>query len=339
MAQPNDPYKLMDSWRALSGNADGDGWRTIPLDLLGNCLLMAGRYYPDDAEAVLIGFQSVIVPANKYLPQGQGFRVEKIKNTVTSGNRTWVSLSRLSGGSIDMFTVMVQDIVQTIYMHAQDSENSIFQIFLGRIRAWQSFMDKASVGILDIEAEIGLFGELTILENMLNAGMLPGLALDAWRGPLDGVHDFLVGNGGIEVKSTVAENSFLAKIVSLDQLDDTLIRPLYLAGVRLDLSELGVSLPEFIQNVRHHFDDDLASQNIYDCRLIQAGFLTSFSDRYTRRFRHIRTTVYEITNTFPRLTRNNVPWAILKGSYELDLNLIKGTVFGIDEVLEVLRGN
>ena len=339
MAQPNDPYKLMDSWRALTGNANGDGWRTIPLDLSGSCLLMAGRYYPDDAEAILIGFESVIVPANKHLPQGQGFRVEKIKNSVTSESKIWVALSRLPSGSIDMFTVMVQDIVQTIYMHAKDNENSIFQMFLGRVRAWQSFMEKASVGILSIEAEIGLFGELVILDKMLRSGMHPNLALNSWMGPLNGVHDFRLGDGGIEAKSTVAENSFIAKIGSLEQLDNTLVRPLYLAGVRLALSESGVTLPEFIQEVRHYFDEDSLTQNTYDCRFIQAGFLTSFSDRYTRRFRHVKTTVYEVTDSFPRLTRNNVPLEILKGYYELDMALVKGPVFGIDEVLEILRGN
>ena len=59
--------------------------------------------------------------------------------------------------------------------------------------------------------------------------------LDAWQGPLNGLQDFFIGTGAIEVKATIAPQGFPAKISSLDQLDETQRQPLFLAGVRLAL--------------------------------------------------------------------------------------------------------
>lgn len=339
MAQPSDPYMLLESWRALSARDKSEGWQTIPLDITGNVTLLAGRHYPDDTEALLIGFQSVSLPASRHLPQGQGFRVEKVKSQVLGGNQVWIALSRLPDGTLDMFTIMAQDIVQTVSEHALQNESSIFQVFLGRIRAWQSFMDKASVSSLSAEAETGLFGELCMLEEMLTQGVFPRLAVEAWVGPVDGLQDFRLGDGAIEVKSTVAVKTFPAKISSLDQLDESQIRPLYLAGIRLELTDSGMTLPEYAAAVRVYFEDEPAAVNTFDCRLLQAGLLMAFSDRYSRRFKPVSTNVYLITDTFPRLTRATVPLEISKASYELDLALVNTGPLTMKEAIETLRGN
>jgi len=338
MALRTDNEKLKAAWRALAGNAGGDGWRTIPLDTKGNCRLQAGRHFPGDKEAVLVGFRSISMPDEKYLPQGYGFRVDKLEHNVLGGTHTWVSLARLPAGSIDMFAMMAEDIINILDSHAGDSEDSIFQLFLGRIRAWQNFMDSNSDGKLSTEAEVGLFGELIILKKIIDSHLPPLAAVESWHGPLRGLQDFLLGTGGIEVKTSVAQGTFPAKINSLEQLDNSLIQPLYLAGVRLSQIPSGVTLPELANEVRISLTADGNAQGLFDSRLIQAGLLDAFTDHYTRRFKYIDTVTFLIADDFPRLVRGNISLEIRDVKYEIVLEMIKKADFGLDKAITELRG-
>ena len=75
---------------------------------------------------------------------------------------------------------------------------------------------------LSQEAEVGLFGEMVVLKALLEAGVPVEVVLNAWQGPLDGLHDFLIGSGAIEVKTTLSTNGFPATVNSLEQLDESL---------------------------------------------------------------------------------------------------------------------
>jgi hypothetical protein len=155
----------------------------------GNCRLLAGRYFPGNEEAILVGFSSVNVPPDRNLPQGHGFRVNRLERDIIGDGHIWVSLARLAAGSLDMFALMAEDIVNFLNSRAEESEDSIFHAFLGRIRAWQNFMDREGMGVLSAEAETGLFGELVILDKLISSGMSLMDAVNAWQGPVDGIQD------------------------------------------------------------------------------------------------------------------------------------------------------
>jgi len=338
MVRQSNKSTLRAAWRALVGGTGEGGWRTIPLEMKGNCRLLAGRYFPGNEEAILVGFRSVSVPQDKNLPQGHGFRVNRIERNILADGHVWVSLARLAAGSLDMFALMAEDIINFLNSRTTESEDSIFQAFLGRIRAWQNFMDREGAGILSAEAETGLFGELIILDTLISSGMPTIDAVNAWQGPIDGVQDFLIGTGAIEVKTSASQGSFLAKIISLEQLDNSLVQPLYLVGVRVAFHESGMTLPAFAHDVRTKFTSDTLALLIYENRLIQAGLLTAHADSYTRGLVHSSTLVFQVNEEFPRLTAGNVGTEIRKARYELDMELIKQPDVGIDKAIADLRG-
>ena len=338
MVQQSNTNTLRAAWRALDGSTGEGGWRTIPLEMKGNCRLLAGRYFPGNEEAILVGFRSVSVPQDKNLPQGHGFRVNRIERNIVADGHVWVSLARLTAGSLDMFALMAEDIVNFLNSRTTESEDSIFHAFLGRIRAWQNFMDREGAGILSAEAETGLFGELIVLDTLISTGMPTIDAVNAWQGPVDGIQDFLIGTGAIEVKTTASQGSFPAKISSLEQLDNSLVQPLYLAGVRVALHDSGMTLPAFAQTVRLKFSSDSTARSIFENRLIQAGLLEAHVDSYTRCFVHSSTVTFHVNEEFPRLTAGNVGIEIRKARYELDLALIKQPDAGIDRAIADLRG-
>jgi len=329
MALQNKREELLVAWRALTGNSLTKGWRTIPVFMHGGCTLRAGRYFPGNEEAILFGFLSIHVPSFDHLPQGRGFIIQKADLGGEEPMRVWIALCRQSAGNSELFTMMAEDVITTMEGLRGISDETLFQIFLERIRAWQKFMLQGKDDILSAESEIGLYGELEMLSNIISLGVAKIHCIDAWQGPLDGVHDFVFGNGAIEVKSSVSPVGFLAKISSLEQLDDSIIRPLFLSCVRLELNNSGQTLSEKIGHLRHLLQDDAGALSLFNSRLLYVGFLDSSGERYTRRFVTLGIRIMHVTDKFPRLTRANVAIEIRIVRYEIDLDLFPAEDIGL----------
>ena len=326
--------ELEGAWRALTDYRNDEGWCTITIKTSGPCHLLAGRHFPGNEEALLVGFSSIRIPPNEQLPQGLGFQVSKVELGIDGQGYPWIALCRQREGNPDFFATMADDIVVTLEKQLMNDNVRLFNLFISRIKAWQDFMRKGGGDILSPEAEIGLFGELIFLHKLLDSGLLAEFVVDSWQGPLDGIHDFVFGTGAIEVKSTVSPHGFPAKIANLDQLDDSLIRPLFLAAIRLELNPMGKTLPILIQETKDLFSSNDPALACLDSRLLHAGYFHAFAERYTRHFLRIGCRLMVVNDDFPRLTRANVALAIRNARYDLDLDLIS---FGDVEIIDVLN--
>jgi hypothetical protein len=336
MDQPSDKGALTAAWRALDGDKDREGWNTIYLTPGAPCPVLAGRRFPGNEEAILVGFRSVGIPPSDYLPQGKGFSVTKVESGSVDKDHDWISLSRQASGSQEIFLMMAEDVITTLRLRAQACEQELLDVFLGRIRAWQSFMQRDSDTVLGPAAEIGLIGELEFIRAVIEGPVAASLVLESWRGPDDGLQDFVFGTGAIEVKSTVTVSGFPAFIGCLDQLDESLIRPLFLAGVRLRLSDGGITLPDEVSMIRQLVRSDDAALGMFNNLLIRAGYLDNMSARYVRRLQYVSTRILAIDETFPRLTRSGVSSEIRDARYVLDLDMIDRADISLNRALKQL---
>lgn len=337
MARASDAEALLQAWRALAGGSGGEGWRTIPLELGSPCRVLAGRRLPGDEEAVLVGFESVRLPSDAELPRGQGFRVATVAAGGLGGTHVWLALSRRSAGSPELFAMMAADILDLLGGVSGGGSGRLLRVFLNRIRAWQDFMERGHERVLGPEAEVGLAGELVVLGALVDAGLPPGSALDAWQGPRNGLHDFVIGAGAIEVKATVSTAGFPARIGSLEQLDDSIRQPLFVGAVRLAVDPAGSTLVDLVAGVRVLFAGDADQLSELDGLLIRAGFLDEMAGRYVRRFALSNIALLPVTGGFPRLTRMNVGAGIRAARYEIDLDQAGVADFGLAGALERLR--
>ncbi|MBF9173158.1 PD-(D/E)XK motif protein [Xanthomonas campestris pv. campestris] len=331
MAQPIDDIEL--AWSSLRDSADTSGWRSISIATVGSCSLRAGRSFPDKSEALLAGFASSTVPAAEKLPDGQGFTVARVDPT--DDGMTWLALTRNPHGSFELFGAMVADVVNAMGHESGADEQRLLRIFLGRIRAWQEFMRKGAQA-LSPEAEVGLIGELTLLRAIIETGALQAQAIESWVGPLDGVQDFEIGAGAMEVKATLSAAGFPAKIGSLEQLDDSTRQPLFVAAARLRQTDSGVSLPEFVQAMRVAIKGDAEAERLLSERLLAAGYFDAHADRYPRRFALAGIRVVEVGEGFPRLTSGTAPAGIMRAMYEIDLDKAPGDNVGVEGALKKL---
>jgi hypothetical protein len=333
MARPNKEFIL--AWNSLSGTAEETGWRSIPIRFAGPIAIHAGRRFPGNEEALLAGFAAASVPVAEKLPDGQGFSVERADPH--GDGRTWLALTRKGFGSAELFTAMVCDVAGSLDAAVIETsdESRLLRVFLGRVRAWQEFMRKGAQA-LSPEAEIGLIGELSVLAALIIREVPAHLAVEGWVGPLDGVQDFQIGAGALEVKATISALGFPAHIGSLEQLDNSARQPLYLIGARLRQTVLGKSLPDFIDATRSLIQDDNQAQQLLSDRLISAGYCDAHADKYSRRFELAGLRVLEVAGDFPRMTHGTVPSGITRATYDIDLDKIQRENVDLAEALKKL---
>jgi hypothetical protein len=332
MARPNDEFLM--AWSSLRGADSEPGWQAIALPSAGPLQVRAGRRSPDNAEAVLVGFPSARLAAADKLPEGQGFAVERADPD--GSGKLWLALTRKSSGSAELFAAMACDVIGALDEAAASvDEGKLLRLLVGRVGAWQEFMRKGAQA-LSFEAELGLIGELSLLRTIIDAGVPPELAIEVWVGPLDGIQDFELGTGALEVKTTLSTTGFLAKIGSLQQLDDATRQPLFVAGLRLRQTSSGQNLPDAVEAIRVIVNENAEAERLLAERLLAAGYIAAHADRYTRRFEPAGTRVIEVSDGFPRLTSGNTPRGIIRAMYEIDLDKALGENIGVNAALKKL---
>ena len=311
--QLTDPEGLATAWRALAGSSDREGWCVTELMTLHRCRLLAARRMPEDREGLLVGFNDEVLPELVRLPAGRGFQMERVAEG--PAGFCWLALSRRDGAGLDLFTSMVMDIIQTLRSNLAPS----IEALLRRIHLWQDFMSRGSGTLLGPEEEIGLFGELHMLELLLDHVPDPETPLAGWTGPAGGLHDFVLGSGAIEVKTTLSSTGFRANIGSLEQLDPAVRAPLCIAAVRIALSPSGCTLPEKVSRLRER----LPPTPVLDMCLLQAGYLPEMTGHHVRRFMVSGFRLLEVDAGFPHLTPRSVPGGVVHARYTIDLETIR----------------
>lgn len=332
MARLIDEIQL--AWNSIQTAQGTSGWNTVAVLPSHPGRFRAGRNFPDQCEALLAGFRTSVISRNEKLPEGLGFHVTRV-NSEQDG-LVWLALTRSPNGNLELFSAMVSDVLRAILATGTGDHSRELRAFLGRIRAWQEFMRKGAVP-LSAENEVGLVGELTVLEKMLAIGMAPETAVKAWSGPLDGLRDFELGFGAIEVKTTVASAGLVAKIGSLEQLDDTNCKPIFLGAVKYALTESGQTLPEKLSAIRAQLESDPITLSEFDDRVLAAGYMPAHSPQYHRRFSLRDIAILEIGENFPRLMHGNVKPGVISARYEINLEPLLSQDIGLTTALKKLE--
>jgi hypothetical protein len=335
MARQTDVGELAAAWRALiDSSRNTEGWSTIQVASDLHLRVRAGRHFPGNEEALLVGFRASHLPVGIKLPEGRGFGVSLVHLGEITDGLAWISLSRRGLGTIEMFSAMSADILNSIAALSNADEAAVVQKFLARIAAWQYFMERGKSPVLDQEAEIGLVGEVLLLNRLLDCGITPKVATDSWRGPLGAVRDFELGRNSIEVKATISPSDFPAAISSFGQLDDDIGRNVFLAAIRLTVQPSGATLPELITSTEDRLQSDHSATDRFQQLILRAGFLSEHAGRYNMRTFLAALELMHVTDEFPRLIKSKLPAPILTGSYVLDLNQVRASRSRLEDILQ-----
>lgn len=160
--------------------------------------------------------------------------------------------------------------------------------------------------------------------------------MEYWKGPANGLRDFMTETVDLEVKSTVSANGFPARISSLEQLDDVSGRTVCLAAFRFSVQDSGTSLPALIETVRTEIGD--YGRAAFERNLLLAGYEEAYAAEYVRSFVPVDERVFMMAEGFPRLSRSGTPLAIRSAKYELDLDLVDATTIELNDMFLALGG-
>lgn len=186
------------------------------------------------------------------------------------------------------------------------------------LKQWRNVL--AARGRMSPEAEIGLVGELLILEALCAA--TDASALLAWRGALHEEHDFGLRELDLEVKTTSTERR-QHWITSLTQLQPTQSRSLGLVSLQITRGgKAGRTLPEIVDGLGQTVDTAT-----FEAKLAKVGWDPSASDLFPDRWLlRSQPAFFMIGGAFPALTRglltsaNPALTAITEVRYRIDLS-------------------
>ena len=190
---------------------------------------------------------------------------------------------------------------------------------------------------LSLPEQIGLFGELWILENVLIPIFGPKACI-AWSGPAREKHDFVGQFAHLEVKTTTGSDD-RHEISRIDQLRIPEGKRLLLASVKLERSIGGAeSVATRIDSIRALLGDDGPANDSFESNLKKMKWhetLRQSGELYRFNLRDVH--LFDVAGGFPRLPDGYAPpRGIVAIRYTIDVSSFP--TLGKDEVEGILLG-
>lgn len=231
---------------------------------------------------------------------------------------TWLDLTPTDEGNARPFIGLASDVVAELPTEGPPDPGTLFRV----IERWRRFFGRTSDG-LTREAQLGLVGELWLLLEWLPA--VTAAAVDAWKGPLGGRHDWVSSAGlSIEVKTTGSSTGpVVHRIGRLDQLDEPAGGRLYLLSVRAVPDASGSdSLDGLLGRARTAATAaGPTCAGLLDDRLRALDVTLADIGRYRDPFRVTQAELFQVVQGFPRLVPSSFPGGLPVGVTDLAYNL------------------
>jgi hypothetical protein len=298
---------------ATQTNRSGHEWRGVALSISSPVRLLAAVREPDERIALLVEGPMSAAPLLKPHFETQGLSLAEQRRPSENVFRLAVTLERSE--LKDVFEALCSDLV--LVVSVVTTPVSAFAAVTKRLEAWQACL-RSRNGALSREEQVGLLGELTVLR--IVAEMVGHSAgVEAWKGPLNGIHDFVSSGEVIEVKSVLGIGTHL-HISHIDQLEFSGLSSLTIVRVRFRQGHDGKSLPSHVESIRREIaDSSPATVPEFEDRLLRAGYLDVDAPLYSSAlFIQEDLCCYTVDKRFPRLARATIPTAIVDGSYTID---------------------
>lgn len=198
---------------------------------------------------------------------------------IHSDGRHWYQLS-VVGPAVQEAFPLLADVSDRVQLEGQSFVSAVSS-------ALRSFRDLlAGVSKMSRHEEVGLFGELLVLEHLMSK--LPEHeAVAAWRGWDAAEHDFDLGDTDLEVKTTTSERR-QHRIASATQLVPTSGRDLRLLSVQVttasEHSPDAACLTDLVRRVAERIEGDAVRSDFF-ARLSRVRWTEATASAYSDRFR------------------------------------------------------
>jgi hypothetical protein len=306
-----------DPWEGLSKPQDPTSINARRVDETNKWNFYWGR--DSDGRCLLVLRHDAASRPQNRLPRLKG--VDVFLQSAADKDKPALVLRLLDFTLRDIFHRLCLDIIGACA--AATVEREAVATAVGRTWRWHHLL-RGGAGLLTAQEQIGLIGELLVLEGYVLQALTPSQAVAAWGGPLGTPQDFVVGRTGVESKARGISDATQVKISSEYQLDDKELANLFLHLCVFETADAGsadgFTVSDAASRVRNVLSasDERATER-YDALLAAAGF--SYEDDYSAyRWRGGERNVYRLTEGFPRLAASRMPAGITNVRYDLFLS-------------------
>lgn len=192
------------------------------------------------------------------------------------------------------FVLLVDDVVAEIELDPITPGATLVRT----LDKWRSLFQASDLGLLSVDAQLGLLAELHLLEQLMLSGEQNAIAL--WTGPDRTRHDFVGRLWAVEVKATTGREAFRVAIHGAWQLDAPDGLRLSLYAEQLEPSANGDSIAMVVERLIEMSVDSLPLLK----KLKSVGYSVADKRAYESfRFALLRAKLIEVSSDFPRLSR------------------------------------
>lgn len=218
-----------------------------------------------------------------------------------------------------IFAVLCEDLFN--YISQEKEERAIVKSLENRFLKWKELFELAKEPGLSPEKQIGLFGELYLLKELIEQTSNIEECLKIWVGPETGIRDFEKNNTAIEVKTTQTHNHQEIKISSERQLDTTFIENLFLFHLSLEKRKSTEnSLVTIVSGLYSVIGDDIVLRNLLNRKLISVGYFKHHEVYYENISYFIRSKdFYTVCRKFPRIEEKDLMKGVGNVKYSIIL--------------------
>lgn len=249
------------------------------------------------------------------IPSSKAINVE---NILLDDNSYALRFS-LNYSSLDeIFVKLCWDLMDT----SKDGTKPVEKIVV-QYKKWLKLLHQIGNGLLSLHNQKGLIGELLYLADLIDRHG-ENTALGEWVGPEGADQDFNFEDGWAEVKTTIIAGTSIqvSSLQQLDRSDDgTLI--VYFLDKTTSTGNTTISLNETVELVASKILTR-ANKDLFYLKLAKCGYQIKNADEYSAyRFRLAEKRAHCVSSGFPRLTKDNVPSAVVEAQYRIDLPSIE----------------
>jgi hypothetical protein len=256
--------------------------------------------------------------------------LQSIEVRVVEDERTWLDVSARSHHE-ELFTLVANKVLNAIRVDGREPAIAVEKIIDDMRAALRPITQD-----LGPTEQIGLFGELWVLSNVLFPTVGARLC-HLWSGPDGERHDFVGRGVHVEVKATTRSEP-KHEISRLDQLRSPAGKRLLLVSVLLERSLGGEeTLADRVDEVRKKLGNEGRAIDVFEAQLSKMGWhegLRQTGSLLRLTFRDVH--VFEVAGSFPRLPDDYTPPLGVSGlRYNIDVG--SQPSLGVPHVQQILK--
>lgn len=326
-------HNLKTYWHELEERYAGDEGVYRRVDLEKETGIRIAVLSPGRTWAILIEILSE--DAGTLMPprwRGMGFKIVPLAGLKPGAKHVCLSVENPEHRPV--FATFSSDVIMTLESSNRTTRVKNLQNCFNR---WSRFFEIWGPEGMSPDRQRGLLGELIVLEILLRAGLSPLDGASSWKGSSGAYQDFIHLAAAIEVKTTVSKEPRKVSVSSEKQLDDTDLESLTLVVLTLNEVEAGgIPLPDAVATVRQLLEDDGKAGSIFESSLIEAGYLDSDSDKYSKRYTIRSREIFDIRSGFPRII--SIPSGVGDLRYTVTISACKPFEKNVGEMIREFTG-